>query len=690
MNARRHDPPGRTASPDDASSADAGAAKGRLVSASTEQALRESEERFRQIADTIDHVFWAIDLLPVRRVNYVSPAFERIWGHPVEAIYANGSLWLDCVHADDRDAVRSANERWLAAPSEERYALEYRIVGADGKTRWISDRGRPVFDAQGRLCRITGVAKDVTDRHAAQDALREERDRLSLIAAIAPGIVHSFRIDARGRATFPYRSERVAELFGVPECRLDLDASPMQAWLYPGDRAAVSKAIARSARDGTAWQAEFRHLHPTRGEIWIEGHSQPRREADGSIVWHGVLTDITQRKRDERERFNNQAILNAAFTHLNDGLIVMLQDGHVPIWNAAALKMFGYASVDAVREPMQELSRLVEVSTLDGEPIAFDDWQLVRALRGESVVNREARLRHLVQGWEKICAYNVTPVQDVDGQVWCVILQISDITERKRTEAEILQLNTELERRVVERTASLEAANRELEAFSYSVSHDLRAPLRALDGFAEIVLRDHAERLPETGREHLRIIRQSARGMGRLIDDLLAFARLGREPLTRRAVDTNLLVRSALRTLAPLQQGRRIEWHIGELPPSAGDAAMLQQVWVNLLSNALKYSRGRDPARIEIGHADAEFWVRDNGAGFDQRDANRLFEVFERLPTAESFEGTGVGLAIVQRIVQRHGGNIRAEGAVGVGASFFFTLGPAEAPAEAASANANA
>ncbi len=225
----------------------------------------------------------------------------------------------------------------------------------------------------------------------------------------------------------------------------------------------------------------------------------------------------------------------------------------------------------------------------------------------------------------------------------------------------------------------LAAVNKELEAFSYSVSHDLRAPLRAVDGFAQATIEDFGSQLPDQARGYLERVSDGARRMGQLIDDLLAFSRLSRAALNRKPVDMAALVRDALQELTPMRSGREIEVRIGQLPRCEGDPMLLRQVWINLLSNALKYTRGREPAIIEIGATqeggDTAWFVRDNGAGFDMRYVHKVFGVFQRLHRADEFEGTGVGLAIVQRVVHRHGGQVRAEGQPGHGATFTFTLG---------------
>ncbi|MBN1536648.1 MAG: Cache 3/Cache 2 fusion domain-containing protein [Anaerolineales bacterium] len=275
--------------------------------------------------------------------------------------------------------------------------------------------------------------------------------------------------------------------------------------------------------------------------------------------------------------------------------------------------------------------------------------------------------------------FTAAPIRNSNGEIIGAVETLEDITERKRAEEEVHQLNAELEQRVTERTAQLETAIKEMEAFSYSISHDLRSPLRAMNGFSSILLEENAAQLPEDIQRYLRHIHDSARQMGCLIDDLLSFFRLSRKQVNKQPIAMKDLVEQTIRMMEEKHKDRNIDIELGVLPEGTGDPAMLRQVWENLLSNALKFTKQREVAHIEVGsmqtNGECVYFVKDNGAGFDMQYADKLFGVFQRLHSVREFEGTGVSLAIVKRIIQRHGGRVWAEGEVDQGAQFYFTLG---------------
>jgi len=388
--------------------------------------------------------------------------------------------------------------------------------------------------------------------------------------------------------------------------------------------------------------------------------------------------EIQERRRTELALRASQEQLETVVANLTEGLVLADLDGRLIKWNRAGVEMHGLSVEEEGHTHVVDYDQNFALFTLEGTPVPVADWPISRVLRGEQLRDYELCVRRKDRDWERFFSYGGEIVREPSGRQ-VALLTITDVTARRKTEVALQQLNTELEARVQNRTAALEAVNRELEAFSYSISHDLRAPLRAIDGFAQALVEDFGESLPEDGRRYLRTIRGGTQRMGNLIDDLLTFSRLSRQKFQRESVAMGALATEVLAELVASQSLRRIETQVEPLPDCEGDRALLRQVWTNLLDNALKYTRKSAVAKIHVGARPGEngrpvYYVQDNGTGFDMKYVHKLFGVFQRLHRMEEYEGTGVGLALVQRIVQRHGGRAWAEAVPDRGATFFFTL----------------
>jgi signal transduction histidine kinase/HAMP domain-containing protein len=399
--------------------------------------------------------------------------------------------------------------------------------------------------------------------------------------------------------------------------------------------------------------------------------------------FNAMMETIRVRDRDLQELalFNHTIVDSAAY-----GIVSCDPKGIVTSYNKAAERLLGYRADEIVgrqspilwHDPEEVAQRARRLSEELGEPIGPDfDVITAHASRGLPDENEWTFIRK--DGTRVRILLSVSALNDENGKFTGFVGLVYDLTERKQAEEEIRNLNKGLEQRVAKRTSQLEAANRELEAFAYSVSHDLRAPLRHIDGFIGLLQKHIEPTLDDQCRHYMTSISDSAKKMGQLIDDLLAFSRMGRQAMTYQPVNLGNLVRHVTRELEPDAAGRNIQWRIGELPQVDADGAMLQIVMTNLISNALKFTRPRQQARIEIGwlpgqEAETTIFVRDNGVGFDMAYGDKLFGVFQRLHRTDEFEGTGIGLATVQRIIARHGGRTWAQGELDQGAIFYFSL----------------
>jgi PAS domain S-box-containing protein len=413
-----------------------------------------------------------------------------------------------------------------------------------------------------------------------------------------------------------------------------------------------------------------KHAEKMESEVFLRAQelqdvNQRQRRANKVLA-----AEICERRRAEETLRASEERFRILVENVKDYAIFGLDwKGRILSWNAGAEAINGYRAEEIVG---QHFSRFYPQEAIDR---GWPEEELAKAAADGRFEEEGWRIRK--DGSRFWANVTITALRDASGKLIGFSKVSRDLTERKHAEEKLAESNEQLQRT----NRELEAANKELEAFSYSVSHDLRAPLRAIDGFSQILLEEYSAELPAEAQEYLRDVRANTQCMGQLVDDLLALARLGRQPLKTERTEPEEIVRRCLGELQRDCPGRCIEIVVGQLPPCSADAGLLKQVWMNLLSNALKYTSRREAARVEIGGEKPgssteppTYFVKDNGIGFDMRYADKLFGVFQRLHAAEEYEGTGVGLAIVQRIIQRHGGRVWAEAQPDRGATFFFTL----------------
>jgi PAS domain S-box-containing protein len=520
------------------------------------------------------------------------------------------------------------------------------------------------------------LQKEVTLGIETQQALRASQARLGDVIESAMDAI--LTVDERQHVVLFNRAAEDMFACGAE----DALGQPLDRFIPERYRLAHREHIQRFAETGVTnrHMGSFGQLWALRGngsEFPIEA-SISQTVAGGRKLFTVILRDVSERQRIEEALRRSEERFRLLLDGVKDYAIYMLDPhGRVLSWNAGAERLKGYKSEEIVGQ------NFACFYTAEDRALGRPTRELQLARQNGRFEEQGIRVR---KDGSEFWAYKIiTPLYDHVQALRGFSVIARDITERKRAEDAIRNLNQELEKRVRERTQELEGANKELEAFTYSVSHDLRAPLRHIAGFSKMLAEECSGCQHPEGRRYLERIQDGTNRMGTLIDDLLNLTRIGRHEMLLKVTSLEAIIKDVIADLTPDLQNREVEWKIGNLPYLQVDSALLKIAFQNLLSNAIKYSRPRQKAVIEIGseRIDGELvtFVRDNGVGFDMRYADKLFGVFQRLHRAEDFEGTGVGLAIVQRIVQKHGGRIWAHAELDKGATFYLSLENSEAKA---------
>lgn len=606
---------------------------------------RKSEERFRTTLESLIEGCQIIDR--DWRYLYVNAAAAKQGGQTVERLL--GRTIIEAFPGIEQTELFDAFRKTMEDRTPQQ--IENEFTRADGVSAWFQVVIQPVPEG------IFILSADITERKRYDEALNESEKRYRLLFEYNPLCMWVYDVetlsfvDVNEAACAAYGFSRDEFLkMSIKDIRPEDDVPALLMDVASTDAAIDGPNIWKHRKkDGTLIDAE------------IISHEIVINDRRSRLV---LATDVTERKRAEK----NVALL-AAIVESSDAAIISKDlNGTILSWNPGAQELYGYTASEAVG---QSVTMLIPQDRLN------EELQILEHIRHDELVNYFETKRRRKDGTLIDVSLTVSPIKDNRGQIIGASKIARDITEQKRAEEKIRRLNEELEQRVFDRTAQLQAANKELEAFSYSVSHDLRAPLRHINGFSLALLEDYEEKLDDTGKSYLNEIRGASYDMGQLIDDILELSRVTRSEMKRERVDLSKLASEVASRIKQTDVSRDVPFMIEDGLNAYCDKDLIRIVLVNLFENSWKFTSKTKSPEVTFGKeptSEAWYFVRDNGAGFDMAYADKLFGAFQRLHNPASFEGTGIGLSTVQRIIHRHGGVVRAEGEVDRGATFYFSL----------------
>jgi PAS domain S-box-containing protein len=629
-----------------------------VIRKQAEASLQASESKYHAIFDNVQDVFYQTTLEGT--VLEISPSIkhflefyrEEIVGNSVSALYFDSSK---------RQMLLSK----LTADGEvQDYELELKTKA--GKLKYASINARLIFDANGKPDHIDGALRDITERKLAEEALHQSEERLQdIIFSMGEWI---WELDENG--VYTYSSQKGFDYFG-PIRENVIGKTPFD-FMLPDEAKRMAGIFMEIIKNKAPIKdLENWNITASGDIICLLTNGVPILDEQGNLKgYRGVDKDITERKRAEDILKKSESSLIEAQKTAKMGNWELSFIDNSAKWSENCFILYGYEPFTF--EPTFEHFK---------ERVHPEDWHIIDEsikgiVKGDTPADSESRII-LPDGTIRCLKNIIVPVFVDDKLVGIKGINV-DITERKQADQEIQKLNEELEQRVTERTAQLLAANIELEKFSYTASHDLRTPLRALNGYASILLEDYADSIDVDGVRMLHVIQDNANKMSFLIDDLLAYSRLGHKEMNISEINMFEMAESVYNELINKPGNENIDFRLQKIPDAYGDPSLIRQVLINLIGNAIKYTSKIHDRIIEITHRkegnESIFSITDNGAGFDMAQYPKMFGVFQRLHTSKEFEGNGIGLAIVQRIIESHRGRVWAEGEINRGATFYFSL----------------